>query len=119
MVRREIWGYFLTHYALTALICTAATNAGIDPDRVKFKRAIGIIRRADDPAFPPDQRQRLLDRVMAGIAGPRKLNEKRERSYPRRRASPAQLLPGQEARPAAYTTMPPRPSNSSTLSYQG
>ena len=33
--------------------------------------------------FPPDQRQRLLDRVMAGIADPRKLNEKRERSYPR------------------------------------
>ena len=49
----EIWGYFLTHYAVTALICTAATNAGIDPDRVKFKRAIRIIRRADDPAFSP------------------------------------------------------------------
>jgi hypothetical protein len=53
MVKQEIWGYFLTHYAVTALICTAATNAGIDPDRVKFKRAIRIIRRADDPAFPP------------------------------------------------------------------
>jgi hypothetical protein len=32
MVRQEIWGYLLTHYALSALICTAATNAGIDPD---------------------------------------------------------------------------------------
>jgi Insertion element 4 transposase N-terminal len=53
MVRQEIWGYFLTHYAVSALICTAATAAGIDPDRVKFKRAIRIIRRADDPAFPP------------------------------------------------------------------
>jgi hypothetical protein len=53
MVKQEIWGYFLTHYAVTALICTAAMNAGIDPDRVKFKRAIRIIRRADDPAFPP------------------------------------------------------------------
>lgn len=53
MVRQEIWGYFLTHYAVTALICTAATNAGLDPDRVKFKRAIRIIRRADDPAFSP------------------------------------------------------------------
>jgi hypothetical protein len=53
MVRQEIWGYFLTHYAVTALICTAATNAGIDPDRVKFKRAIRIIRRADYPAFSP------------------------------------------------------------------
>jgi hypothetical protein len=53
MVKQEIWGYFLTHYAVSALICTAATNAGIDPDRVKFKRAVRIIRRADDPAFPP------------------------------------------------------------------
>jgi hypothetical protein len=53
MVRQEIWGYFLTHYAVTALICTAATNAGLDPDRVKFKRAIRIIRRADGPAFSP------------------------------------------------------------------
>ena len=33
---------------------TAATAAGIDPDRVKFKRAVRIIRRRiDDPAFPP------------------------------------------------------------------
>jgi hypothetical protein len=54
MVRQEIWGYLLTHYAISALICTAATAAGIDPDRVKFKRAVRIIRRrVDDPAFPP------------------------------------------------------------------
>ncbi len=54
MVKQEIWGYLLTHYAISALICTAATNAGIDPDRVRFKRAVRIIRRrADGPAFPP------------------------------------------------------------------
>jgi hypothetical protein len=54
MIRQEIWGYLLTHYAISALICTAATAAGIDPDRVKFKRAARIIRRrVDDPAFPP------------------------------------------------------------------
>jgi hypothetical protein len=54
MVRQEIWGYLLTHYAISALICTAATNVGIDPDRVKFKRTVRIIRRrAADPAFPP------------------------------------------------------------------
>jgi hypothetical protein len=54
MVRQEIWGYFLTHYAISALICTAATAAGIDPDRVKFKRTVRIIRRrAADPAFSP------------------------------------------------------------------
>jgi Insertion element 4 transposase N-terminal len=54
MVRQELWGYLLTHYAISALICTAATAAGIDPDRVKFKRAVRIIRRrVADPAFPP------------------------------------------------------------------
>jgi len=54
LVKQEIWVYLLTHYAISALICTAATAAGIDPDRVKFKRTVRIIRRrADDPAFSP------------------------------------------------------------------
>jgi hypothetical protein len=54
MVRQEIYGYLLTHYAISALICQAATSAGVDPDRVKFKRTVRIIRRrATDPAFPP------------------------------------------------------------------
>jgi Insertion element 4 transposase N-terminal len=54
MVRQEIYGYLLTHYAISALICQAATEAGIDPDRVKFLRTVRIIRRrAADPAFPP------------------------------------------------------------------
>ena len=54
MVEQEIWGYLLTHYAISALTCTAATAAGIDPDRVKFKRTLRIARRrVADPAFSP------------------------------------------------------------------
>jgi hypothetical protein len=54
MVRQEIYGYLLTHYAISALICQAATEADIDPDRVKFLRTVRVIRRrAADPAFPP------------------------------------------------------------------
>jgi len=54
MVRQEIYGYLLTHFAISALICQAATEADIDPDRVKFKRTVRIIRRrAGDPAFSP------------------------------------------------------------------
>ena len=54
MVRQEIHRCLLTHYALSALICRAATEAGIDPDRVKFKRTVRIVRRAAGPAaFPP------------------------------------------------------------------
>jgi hypothetical protein len=54
MVRQEIYGYLLTHHALSALICRAATEADIDPDRVKFTRTVRIVRRATGPAaFPP------------------------------------------------------------------
>jgi Transposase DDE domain len=55
MIRQEIYGYLLTHHAISALICRAATEADIDPDRVKFKRTVRIVRRraADPAAFPP------------------------------------------------------------------
>jgi hypothetical protein len=55
MVRQEIYGYLLTHYALCALICRAATEADSDPDRVKFLRTVRVVRRwnADPAAFSP------------------------------------------------------------------
>ena len=55
LVRQEIYGYLLTHYALAALICRAATEADIDPDRVSFSKAVRIARRriADPAAFSP------------------------------------------------------------------
>ena len=53
LIEQEIWGYLLTRYALSALICAAATSAGIDPDRVRFKRTLRVARRAVGPAFPP------------------------------------------------------------------
>jgi hypothetical protein len=53
MIEQELWGYLLTHYAISTLICAAATSAGIDPDRVKFTRTLRIVRRAVGPAFPP------------------------------------------------------------------
>jgi hypothetical protein len=55
MVHQEIYGYLLAHYAISEVICRAATEAGIDPDRIKFKRTVRIIRRrvTDTAAFPP------------------------------------------------------------------
>jgi hypothetical protein len=54
MARQEIYGYLLTHWAISGLICQAATEADIDPDRVKFTRTVRIVRRAIAPAaFPP------------------------------------------------------------------
>jgi hypothetical protein len=37
---------------------------------------------AADPAFPPDQRRRVLERVMTAITRPKHLNTRRQRSYP-------------------------------------
>ncbi|WP_155348825.1 IS4 family transposase [Acrocarpospora pleiomorpha] len=55
LVLAELYGYLLTHYALSALICEAATEAQIDPDRVKFTRTVRKVRsRADGAAdFSP------------------------------------------------------------------
>src|SRR5271170_6078242 len=33
--------------------------------------------------FPPDQRERTLERIMADITSPKHLNTRRERTYPR------------------------------------
>ena len=55
MVRQEIYGYLLAHYAISALITRAATEADIDPDRVKFLRTVRIVRHhiGDPTAFSP------------------------------------------------------------------
>lgn len=55
LVRQEIYGYLLTHYAISALICRAATEVDVDPDRVKFTRTVRLVRRrvGDSAAFSP------------------------------------------------------------------
>jgi hypothetical protein len=55
LVRQEIYGYLLTHHALAALLCRAATEADIDPDRVSLSKAVRVARRriADPAAFSP------------------------------------------------------------------
>ena len=55
MVRQELWGLSLTHYAIRAFMKDAADTVDIDPDRISTIRAINIIRRSvTDPAgFSP------------------------------------------------------------------
>jgi len=99
-VQREIYGHLLTHYAISALICKAATEAGIDPDRVKFKRTVRILRRrVADPAFPPEQQQRAAARVMATSPGRRTSTRSAATGpiSPGGQASPPQLLPREKA----------------------
>lgn len=45
MVRQEIWSLLLTHYAVRRLMCRAADEADVDPDRLSFMRSLRVIRR--------------------------------------------------------------------------
>jgi hypothetical protein len=45
MVRQEIWALLLTHYAIRKLMCHAADEASLDPDRLSFMRSLRVIRR--------------------------------------------------------------------------
>src|SRR5437588_12101872 len=45
MVRQEIWALLLSHYAIRKLMCHAADESGLDPDRLSFTRPLRVIRR--------------------------------------------------------------------------
>lgn len=45
-VRQEIYGYLCTHYAIRALMASAAGDRGVDPDRISFTRALHAARRS-------------------------------------------------------------------------
>jgi Insertion element 4 transposase N-terminal/Transposase DDE domain len=55
MIEQEIWALLLTHYAIRHLMCEAADQADIDPDRLSFMRSLRVIRRqvTDQAAFSP------------------------------------------------------------------
>lgn len=55
MVRQEIWGILLTHYAIRHLMHEASDTADIDPDRLSFIRSLRLIRRqiTGQADFPP------------------------------------------------------------------
>jgi hypothetical protein len=55
MIEQEIWALLLTHYAIRHLMCEAADQADIDPDRLSFMRSLRVIRRqvTDQAGFSP------------------------------------------------------------------
>jgi hypothetical protein len=59
MVRQEIWGILLAHYAIRALMVEAAHHGDIDPDRLSFTDSLRVIRREADGSadFPPSQQK--------------------------------------------------------------
>jgi len=59
MVEQEFWGLLIAHYAVRAIMADAADNAGIDPDRLSFKRSLNVIRRqvTNQAGFSPRSTQ--------------------------------------------------------------
>lgn len=55
LVRQEVWGLLLTHYAIRALMVDASQTADIDPDRLSFIRSLNLVRRTvtDQAGFSP------------------------------------------------------------------
>jgi transposase IS4-like protein/DDE family transposase len=55
LVRQELWGLLIAHYAIRAFMVEAADTADIDPDRLSFTRTLHIVRRqvTQPPAFSP------------------------------------------------------------------
>lgn len=44
-VRQEAWGMLCVHYAIRALMCRAAEEGGVDPDRLSFMRTARAAKR--------------------------------------------------------------------------
>lgn len=57
LIRQELWGLFLAHYAIRAFMTEAADTVDLDPDRLSFTRTLNIIRRqvTDPAAFSPQR----------------------------------------------------------------
>jgi hypothetical protein len=55
LVAQEVWAHLLVHYALRAVMHTAALEQDLDPDRLSFIASLRVIRRQviAAPAFSP------------------------------------------------------------------
>jgi IS4 transposase len=55
LVRQEVYGLLLAHFALRSVIHDAALKGGIDPDRISFIKTVRVVRRTLPrfAAFPP------------------------------------------------------------------
>jgi len=55
LVRQELWGLLLAHFAIRQLMAQAAWQRGLDPDRLSFSNAVRVIKRKmpQAAAVPP------------------------------------------------------------------
>ena len=55
LVKQELWGLLLAHFAIRQLMAQAAWPRGLDPDRLSFVHAMRVIKRKmpQAAAVPP------------------------------------------------------------------
>ena len=83
-VLQELDGLLIAHYCVRKVMHAAAVQAGLDPDRLSFTKALRILRSADFELqiVSPVQKSGLYDRILKDIARA-KLPERDDRSNPR------------------------------------
>jgi hypothetical protein len=96
LVKQEVYGILLAHFALRGLMHEAALKGGRDPDRISFTHTLNVVRRTLPrfAALPPSG----LDEAARGSAG-------RDPGGGRRAAAP----PADQARRQAKAEPLPRP----------
>lgn len=77
-VRQEAWGYLCVHYAIRALISTAAGHGDHDPDRLSFTRALHAARRSIRTGLHhgttlAQTLQRAISEILHDLLPPRRL----------------------------------------------
>jgi hypothetical protein len=95
LVRQEVWGLLLAHFAVRGLMHEAALQADEDPDRLSFVHAVRVIRRQLPrfAALPPSAPGRPAPRGAGG--NPRRTREQQPwPAEPARRQTHAERLQG-------------------------
>jgi len=64
LVRQEVWGLLLTHYAIRHLMAQTSEREDVDIDRLSFMRSLRVIRRqvTDQSSFSPQKTRYRTDR---------------------------------------------------------
>ena len=104
LVRQELYGLLLAHFAIRALMHEAALKGGEDPDRLSFLHAVRVVRRRLPTwhAIPPRQRIAFHERVPRGDpAGARRPQP--GPPQPTRRETQDEQLPAAPSRRTATT----------------
>lgn len=93
MVRQEVWGLLLAHFAVRGLMHEAALQADEDPDRLSFLHAVRVIRRhlPRFAAFPPSAAGRPASRGAGRDSGRTRAKQPRP-AEPARRQTHAEWL---------------------------